>query len=451
MSTASLDHTSELSRSIETFGFDNDDPWALDTLRLLFSTPRAFKPLVSSWQERNPWTSRALARLVDAGFADYQEPLIVDLRTGKRATRPTRSVTRWRITNRGRRHLDRYLDDPATFLVDYRNTHDPEDVVALLGAFDLTKADAQYGISAQHATELAGIDARKARRWIDTWENDKMITKLDVKLADTREVVPAHWRVNRQLCRQLRRVLKAYRLEHIGAPWRLAREKFLDDIDPARFGMTGASDYEHDIETQRIVADLIRSPRFVDSAVFGTEPRFVMPTTVLNGGVRAFDADGESQLFYQPDAELRATDEIDGRRIVRRVYLEYERFQSRRDAWSHLERFLGHLHLRALPFEHAALLFVVETERRLSSYVELIEAFVDHLIEHPERNVANPVMLCVSSSERVAAASDPLNLATWNRIAVPSAPAETTLAPHLHTPTSSPYGLYFQKNIPPSE
>jgi len=53
MSSSNFFHRSE------TFGFDKGESWASDALRLLYSVPRAYQPLIESWNLRNPGTLKA--------------------------------------------------------------------------------------------------------------------------------------------------------------------------------------------------------------------------------------------------------------------------------------------------------------------------------------------------------------------------------------------------------
>ncbi len=432
-------------REAATFGFESS-PWATDAFRLVFNTPRAYGPLVDAWEGRHRGTKKALARLVDLGFVAYQGPVIVDTRSGMSASTCSRAVVRWRTTAKGARLLDEFRTDARVLQEAYpklRPAH-IDQTVALLDAFHLEDSHAKFGISAPHAIELADMEPRLARWWMNRWHEEGLITQLEQRFADVREVVPEHWRITRGLCRQLSKVAAAYGQGHLSAEYHLSRTSFLDDIEPARIGLTGATDFDHDVETQRIVAALLKSPKWAHTGVFSLEPRFVLPADARSNP-KVFDPHGRAVVFYQPDAELRVLDDIAGRPVVRRVVVEYERFQSRRDAWSHLERFVGWLHTRCLPFEHATLLFVVDGDNRRRTYVELIEAFVDHLIENPQFACRNPVTLAVSSTQRVAAMSDPLNMLGWNRIVVPPPPAELALTPVLHDVKDSPYELYFAR------
>jgi hypothetical protein len=183
------------------------------------------------------------------------------------------------------------------------------------------------------------------------------------------------------------------------------------------------------------------SPRFAPEGLFRLEPRLVLP---INTRPKPwiFSPDGTDNVVYQPDAILTAQD--GGVRTVnRRVVLEYERFQSRRDAWSHIERFLGYLHTRTLPYETANLCFVVDSDQRLRTYVQLIEAYADHALDHPGRLPANPVTLAVTTTAKLLTASDPLSMKEWNHIILPTQGSDTELRPVLHDPDHSPYGEYF--------
>jgi hypothetical protein len=206
-------------------------------------------------------------------------------------------------------------------------------------------------------------------------------------------------------------------------------------------GITGATDYDHDVESQKVVAAILRSNSWAGGGVFSMEPRIVLP---VNQGIVPweFDERYKETAFYQPDAELRGVEEIDGRRLVRRYVVEYERFQSRRDAWGHIERFVGYMHTKALKGEAGALLFVVDSDSRRRSYVQLIEAFADHALESLHLLSQNPITLAVSSVDRVLESQDPLNLKEWSRIQLPVG-ADTGCRPVLHPPGSSPYDSYF--------
>ena len=91
--------------------------------------------------------------------------------------------------------------------------------------------------------------------------------------------------------------------------------------------------------------------------------------------------------------------------------------------------------------------FVVDSAPRERSYVELIEAFGDYALDHPERMPANPVLLAVSSTPRVLAAADPLDPRAWFRMTLPnSAGSDTVRRPVLHPPEDSPYDEYFSRS-----
>lgn len=428
----------------ETFGLSSDHPWAMDTFRLLFHTPRAYAPLVDAWEARYPGTKAALDRLEKLGFVANQGPVIVDTRTGELADRQGPAVARYRATAKGKRLVEEMKSD-LRVLGDAFENSDPVNhrgLARLLRAFDLEDSHARYGLSASHAIELSGLSLRTGRWWVARLLDDGYLRRLPVRLADTRAVVPAHWRITRLLCRQLSDVIEAFPEQlpkSLEIEFRLGRTRFLGDIDPARIGISGATDYDHDVECQRIVAAMVRSPRLAVGGLFMLEPRFHLPATA-NSGVLTFSTKGKHAVFYQPDAELREV--ADG--TLRRVIVEYERYQSRRDAWAHIERFLGYLSVSAYPFELAALRFVVDSEPRVRAYRQLIEAFCDWCVDHPELCVQNPVTLSVSSAERVIEAADPLDDRVWHRIDLPCR-SETGGNPVLHHTSQSPYDDYFSR------
>jgi hypothetical protein len=428
----------------ESFGYSVGKPWADDAFAVLFAVPRLYRPLLLAWDARYPGTRRAVDRLTRAGFLAYQPAVVVDVRTRQNATRSGKPVARFRANAKGRRLA-------AAAREDIRSLHDvfpkmgagaAPKVLALLAAFVLEAPHSRYGMSSAHAGLLSGLPERSGRWWVRHLVDAGYLVELAEQYADVREVVPEHWRVTRALCTQLASVIDAFPEQARSSSkveFRLNRTRFLADVDPARVGLTGATDYDHDIECQGVLAALLRSPRCEAGGVFAVEPRI---TLAVDTGVFPWTFPGPSTVFYQPDAELR---ERTPEGSLRRSVVEYERFQSRRDAWSHIERFLGWLHTTSLSTEPAALRFVVDTEARLRSYVDLIEAFADYLIDHPERVPANEVVLAVSSVRRVLDSPDPLDDRTWFRISLPAAArSDTVRRPVLHV-KDSPYEDYFTR------
>jgi hypothetical protein len=432
----------------ETFGLESENPWALDALRLLCSVPRAYQDLVLGWEALYPGTQKALERLVGSGFVDHQDGVILDTVSGELAAKAGRAVVRWRLSAKGKRALSNYVEDVRTFEAEFPRTKGAtvSSVLALLGSFDLTGSHSGYGMSVEHALALSGIEVRLGRWWVKRFVERGWLVELPLKLADVREVVPEHWRVTRRLMRQLDSVIGSFPSvpSSLRVELRLGRSRFLSDIDPARVGISGATDFDHDITTQKVVAAMLRSPRAQAGGQFAIEPRMVLPMDQHRIPWR-FVGDGEAtdRLMYQPDALVSSRDEDAGKAVNRRVIVEYERFQSRRDAWSHIERFIGWLMTRTLPFESATLCFVVDSEPRKRTYVQLIEAFCTHAMAHPELMVPNPTMLAVTTTTKILSSEDALNTREWSRISLPRASTDTVYGPVLHSPEDSPYDTYF--------
>lgn len=435
-----MDRQSFAHRS-ETFGYP-DAPWATDTLRLLYNVPRAYEPLVRAWEGHYPHSRRALARLVKMGFVTYQGPVIMDTLSGDLAERATRSVHRYRTTSKGRRLLVA-ADEDIRILEDAfprTSARNLSGVAALLANLDLDGSHARFGLSQAHAVALSGLADRSGRWWIARLVEAGYLRELPERYADIREVVPAHWRVTRALSNQFSDVLQAF--DGPGAlkvELRLERNRYLEDIDPARLGISGATDFDHDVEAQRVLSAVLNSSRCVAEGRIMVEPRHHLPVFKSHVPWR-FDVNGPSSVFYQPDAEVRERT-LDGR--LRRCVVEYERFQSRRDGWNHIQRFLGYLHTKVLPFEPAVLRFVVDTPQRVASYRELIEAFCDWALDHPDAMPRNEVTLAVSSVPEVLGASDALDAHHWYLINLPSPTKDPVVT--IHAKTSSPYDEYFSR------
>lgn len=311
-------------------------------------------------------------------------------------------------------------------------------VLGLLEAFDTKQTLGVPGVSAPWAVQESGLRERTGRWWVRKLEEEGLIERLEERLSDSREAIPAHYRPTRALAQQLAEVFEAYPLHaHLGAAWRISRSRYLNDIDPARLGVQGATDFDHDVRAQQIVAKMLLSSRVAERSVFDVEPRYALLGEDLPNGAVQFSDKGETVVLYQPDAVLVERDENGRRRNV----IEYERYQSRRDGWAHLERFCGYIQLRQIPNERAAVRFVVDTENRVRGYVELIEAFCDYLNDHPERSPRNNVVLFVASVQRVLGSPDALDDRTWHRIELPQGEGSCRLHPH----ESSPFNEYFSK------
>lgn len=426
----------------ETFGLDTPISWALPALRVAFAVPRVYRPLANAWDVRYPGTLKALKRLTDMGFLAHQPALVVDVRSGHIASHPAAALPRYRATAAGKRLLAAAKQDLRVVTDTFPRTSrdSAAKVVKMLKAFNLDTPHSRYGLSVPHATEISGMVERSGRWWVHHLHTNGYLALLEERIADVREVVPEHWRVTRMLCKQLDDVITAFPRTAPGelrVEFRLTRTKFLTDVDPARIGITGATDFDHDIETQRILARLLTSPRCAVSGVFSVEPRITLPGEP-DGDNIVFSNGGPASVFYQPDAEIRETH--DG--VAVRSIIEYERFQTRRDAWSHIERFLGWLHIMTLPVEPAILRFVVDTDPRALSYVSLIEAFADWVGDHPHLHPGNPTTLAVTSARRVLTADDPLDSRNWFHIALTAEGSETEIAPVLSR-RDSPYDRYF--------
>jgi len=412
----------------ETFDLEKKTSWAFDALRLAFAVPRVYQPMLEAWDRVYPGSKRAFKKLSDSGFLDYQDPVIVDTRTGETAKRLSMPVVRYKTNAKGKR-LNASIKEDTQVLKDIFtrvNAQTSGRIAKFIDVFDLEVPHSRYGISVPHASKLAGLPERSGRWWAQHLLEKGYLVELDEKIADVREVVPAHYRVNRKLCNQLKDVIAAYPNKvpaELKVEFKLDRRRFLADIDPARVGLTGATDFDHDVETQLILARMLRSERAAVGGVFIVEPRIHLPVETTDKGYWTFtenpDPELSNRVFYQPDAELRERHE-DG--VIWRSIVEYERFQSRRDAWSHIERFLGWMHLNAEPFEPGVLRFVVDTSKRMRSYTALIEAFADHMLDNANMLPVNKIVLAVSSTDLLLAAKDPLQADNWARIELNSGP-----------------------------
>jgi hypothetical protein len=427
----------------ETFGFDTKNPWSLAALGLLFCVPRVYQVLAEAWDERHPGCLEALERLRQGGFVEYPKGLLVDVRTGDIVSSAGKSLDRF-VLSRSGRALTREAREDLRVLEDRwpkLESQNAVGVLGLMGAFDVKGSHAAIGVSTPQAMLSSSLAERTGRWWVRKLEAEGLLVRLEERKPDSREVIPGHWRPTRQLAQQLADVFEEYpKWSHFVSRWRLGRSRYLNDIDPARIGVTGATDFDHDVNAQRILAKMLSSDRLSANAPFDVEPRIALLADDLPNGAVQFADNGGTVVLYQPDAVLVESTE-QGKPC--RNIIEYERYQSRRDGWAHLERFCGYMALRMHSFEGAKVRFVVDSESRVRGYVELIEAFSEYLEENPQRAPQNEITLCVASLPKVLQSPDALDDRTWHRLVLPQGAGEC----RLHNDKSTPFNTYFSKGV----
>jgi hypothetical protein len=304
----------------------------------------------------------------------------------------------------------------------------------------LQDTHARFGISITHLASLTKMPTKTVRYWVDVFIKDGYIRKLDRKVSDTRSVIPAHYRVNKLFVKQLSSILESVEDgEVLKKELKLDRGRFLKDINPLRVGISGATDYDHDVDTQIIISNLILSKNIQNNLLFKIEPKFPLYIEKNNNDY-IFKKISNNKIYYQPDAQFIET--IDGANYW--SILEYERYQNRRDGWSHLEKFIGFVYINALQFEGGIIRFVVNSESRLKSYVKLIEAFADYLVTNKEFCPENDIILAVTTFDTILSAKDPLDSKNWYRIIIPKNQSDDKKI-LFHTEKSSPYNIYFSR------
>jgi hypothetical protein len=437
-----MNNSKDISNNILVNINNYSDPVS-NTLRLLFSVPRVYYDLALAWDEIFPGTLKILNKLVDSNLVEFQDKIIVNTLTGEYAWRSSKSTLRYKLSRKGIKLFSETTQDLRVLKDNFphMSKHQQHNVYSILKILAESPAS---GASSSFCEQSLPMPGRSCRWWLSHLVDKGFVVILKNKIPDTREVIPAHWRVTKNLCKSVLYHSRKYNLDKkLTVEYRLKRTRFLQDITPSRINISGATDFDHDIEAQSIVAAILKSPRLAPSGVFNIEPRINLKVNSYKNPWK-FSPKGDFDVFYQPDAELREVSTSTGK-VVRSI-LEYERFQSRRDAWSHIEKFNGWLSLKSLPIEPAILRFVVDSESRLKSYVYLIEAFADYAIDNIDKMPLNDVTLAVTSTSRLKSAADPLEPSVWFRIKLPKPSSETIeRAPVLHG-KKSPYDDYFARN-----
>lgn len=431
----------------ETFGFDTNSPWALNAFHLLFNVPRAFSPLVDVWDTYNPGTKKALTKLVNGGWVYNQPSIIINKVTNKQAKGTTKKSTFYQLTPAGKRALEAESAGLNALRHEFprMSLDNLEGVQRLLLRFILP-GEESLKLPAKVLIRGSGLAGRTGRWWIKSL-NDLGWISVAGRFPEAEEVVPEHWRVSRKLCTHLKTLFKAYpeTSQGLTSLFRLNRTSFLKDIPLSVITKSGGSlsDYQHDINTQKILSLMLRSKRALPNSVVNIEPKVFLPSVYnRKGGYYQFTPKGAGKIFYQPDAELREVGA--GNRIFRSM-VEYERQQSRKDGWKHIERFIAYLHLNSTPWEGGILRFVMDSPRRANVYVELITAYADYCLTYPERVPNIPVVLAVSCIQWLEESSDALRDGKWLSVVLP---ADSSIDANkreavLHMGKNSPYFDYF--------
>lgn len=426
---------------LENFGFDRRRRTpTLPALHLLYSSPRVFEPFAQAWNTAHPGVLGELRRLTGSGLVAHQPAVMMDVRTQELSDARPRSVPRWRATAKGRRLHAQVCEDSRVLLDAFPNVTANEWRIALmLELLAMPDKHAKIGISVSHLAHETGLDDRQVRWWVDHLSKKGLAVKLPVAVADVRAVVPAHWRATSALTRQLRTALAAYPstapAEAVAA-MQINRADFLADIVPSRVGLSGATDYDHDVTVQTLVGRFITGTTAVNASSVRTEPRFAL-TADLSGYPWLASAAGTDVVIYQPDAVLAHTG-TDGAAAT--TIVEYERFQSRRDGWCHLEKFVAARNLHMPLAETVVLRFVVDSKARETGYVRLCEAFATWLADTPDFLPMRTTTLMVSSRPRLDAAADPLDPRHWSRLTLPTGGGWEMA---LHAADRSPFGEFF--------
>lgn len=433
-----------LTQRSETFGFGARDPWALPAIRLLFSAPRVFEPLAEAWDRRYGGTLSALARLTESGFAAHQGPVIVDTVAGELSLSSSRAVARYRATSKARRLSDEAESDIRVMsdLFTKANLSTLSALVGVLGRMSSSGPRHARGWSVRRIAHESGMSERVARAWIARLVSKEILVETKDQYPDTVEVVPAHWRPRSVLVSQMKEIVSEPRfalLSHLSAELALSRRRELPPlvIDPSVYA--GSTDYDHDVRSQAILARLITDVRKVPlAASVRIEPSFLLAARPSQGGFLVTREAPSLNISYRPDAEFREY----GHGSPARAVLEYERMQTRRDAWGHIEKFAAMLQQESFPFEEGVLRFVVEGRRRVHSYRILARAYASYVSEFPDAAPTNTMRIEVADASEVLCAEDPFSPEVWFSVVLKGSGTEGIM---VHDRDDSPYDDFFTR------
>jgi len=429
-----------------TLGFETQNPWAVDALRLVYNTPRLFTPLVEALTVRKPALPAALVTLTDIGILTYEPAHVFNTVTGQPVKAPSRVVPRYRLTSAGETLLTRVGEDSAVFSTTYPRSglHNETALIIVLSALSRKHRTQPVGVSTAALTQVSGLNVSTVKWWLRRWQRDGVVTVLPVKIADDRELIPGHWRINAAGTTAIKTLTQTFTAHaELRHELRLGSVRPLGPIRDVRVSGGGSTDYDHDVNCQRVLGQLLASPSADVTLPIRLEPRIHLGVDRDRTPWRftRIPHDQDAHIGYQPDAIFYQTSASG---MVTVNVVEYERHQTRRDAWSHLQRMLGYVYLHVHPHTSVHTRFIVDRRSREQSYVDLIEAFADHLIDTPDWSVTHTVAVSVSSRERLRTTGDRLAAWHWSTVTLPAATSDA--APVMHNPAVSMYNNYFTKD-----
>jgi hypothetical protein len=425
-----------------TIRVEDIDSWEYPIIKLLYSFPRIYQPLIDSLEVVHPGLSKYLSKLKKLGFLDYQKGIIYNSRTDKKVDRKNKPQMRFRLTNKGKSFLLDIKNDSRILTDHYPKIKERNinNIINFLSILNLDDNISNQGLSLSYISKKLNIPIKNVRYWTDIFSKKGYIKLLPNKISDVREIIPAHYRVNKKFTKHLKHIInnldngEIYKKE-----LKLDRKKYLLNINPSRIGITGATDYDHDIEVQKVLSKFILSPNIINPMNISAEPKFKIKIDKLNGKIVCVD-NSSKYLYYQPDALFN--ERIDEMKYY--SILEFERFQNRRDGWLHIEKFLAYIHQNIYIFEGSIIRFVVSSEKRLKSYVDLLEGFAHYISENQIQAPNNKIILSVTSFDRINNSINSLDSNNWFWIEI-NADKSDKKEIIIHDENNTPYKSYFGK------
>ena len=200
----------------------------------------------------------------------------------------------------------------------------------MLQEFAVDSTRARDGRSIIHFAETGPLPRRTAYFWCHKLVDAGYLRVLPQRAPDAKDAIPAHWRVTRGPATQMKTAMQEF------PQWKfLSQEPTWPLPLPQRHRVTrcplAAEPTSTMTSSPNTMADMLGSPTIATNAPIRLEPWHRL-TVVDSERPWTFSANAD-HWGYQPDAmfNLRTTATF--------YALEYERLQSRRKAWGHIERF----------------------------------------------------------------------------------------------------------------
>lgn len=159
-----------------TIRVEDIDSWEYPIIKLLYSFPRIYQPLIDSLEVVYPGLSKYLSKLIKLGFLDYQKGIIYNSRTDKKVDRKNKPQMRFRLTNKGKSFLLDIKNDSRIMTDQYPKIKERNinNIIKFLSMLNLDDNISNQGLSLSYISKKLNIPIKNVRYWTDIFSKKDM-------------------------------------------------------------------------------------------------------------------------------------------------------------------------------------------------------------------------------------------------------------------------------------